>query len=73
MKQLDLSDTVFPLRLPSTGAAKTLRCFGIMADFVFIDADHEYISVLQVPHLINPHIDICLITYQIFNLGSGNV
>jgi len=43
----NLSDIVFPLRLPSLSAAKTLRCFGIMTDFVYIDAEHEYISALQ--------------------------
>jgi predicted O-methyltransferase YrrM len=40
-----------PLRLSSGAAADVLRCFGLTADFVFIDADHEYRAVLDDMHL----------------------
>uniref|UniRef100_A0A914X7Y5 Class I SAM-dependent methyltransferase n=1 Tax=Plectus sambesii TaxID=2011161 RepID=A0A914X7Y5_9BILA len=45
VKKAGVDDVITPLRLPSLSAAHVLHCLGLDADFVFIDADHEYEAV----------------------------
>uniref|UniRef100_A0A914DV34 Class I SAM-dependent methyltransferase n=1 Tax=Acrobeloides nanus TaxID=290746 RepID=A0A914DV34_9BILA len=42
-----LNHMVHTLRLPSAAAAHVLHCFKIDADMIYIDADHDYESVLR--------------------------
>ncbi|VDK41483.1 unnamed protein product [Gongylonema pulchrum] len=45
VKNQKLTDAIAPLRIPSAQGAHVLFCFGIKADFIYIDAGHDYDSV----------------------------
>lgn len=49
-----LKDKIVPVRLPSVVAAKKLAALGVMADFIYIDAAHDYESVKQDLHAWYP-------------------
>lgn len=47
VKKAGFDEVITPFRLPSFSAAHVIKCFSLHADFIFIDADHEYFAVKQ--------------------------
>jgi predicted O-methyltransferase YrrM len=53
VKKAGYDKVITPFRLPSLSAAHVLKCFDLRADFIFIDADHEYVAVKQDLYIFN--------------------